>query len=124
MKLTVPSSIPSSYYIDGQLGLTKALHMKEAEPLTRRGRNVRISLDVNTTVRIIRRQVEVGDRNTGEVVECLEGYILTEVHIVERRAESRDAKGIGRDDPLKARIVEDILRERRKAGESYDVQKY
>lgn len=69
---------------------------------------------MNTTSRVIRRQLEVTDRDTREVVERLERNILAQLHAVEDRAERSNTQRVRRDRPREVFIVE---QERRKLGE-------
>ena len=69
---------------------------------------------MNTTSRVIRRQLEVANRDTREVFERLERDVLAELHAVEDRAERSNTQRVRRDRPRELLIVE---QERRKLGE-------
>ena len=64
--------------------------------------------------RVIGRKLEVADGDAREPIERLERNVLTQLHTVEDRTESREAERIGRDRPLEVLVVK---QERRKVGE-------
>ena len=69
---------------------------------------------MNTTSRVIGRQLEVANRDTREVVERLERDILAQLHAVEDRAERSNTQRVRRDRPRELLVME---QERRKLGE-------
>ena len=64
--------------------------------------------------RVIGRKLEVADGDAREPIERLERNVLTQLHTVEDRTESREAERISRDRPLEVLVVK---QECRKVGE-------
>ena len=66
---------------------------------------------MNTTSRIITRQLEVADGNAGKVVERLECQVLRQLNVVEDRSQRLKTQFRGGDGPCELRIVKDARRE-------------
>lgn len=77
---------------------------------------------MDSTGRIVRGKIKVGDRDAGQVVESLEREVFAKVDVVEGSPEGGHTKSSCRYDPLKARITENIFRERREPNSKRGVK--
>ena len=99
--VTVPRSIPSSAQYH-EVNFSRCGNIA----LTGRGRDKGVRLDVDATGRVVRRELEVADRNPREAIECLERDILAEFDTVKDRPECRQLERIRRDRPCEIGVVQ------------------
>jgi hypothetical protein len=73
---------------------------------TRRRRYERIGLDVDSSCRIIRRELEVADSYTRKAIEGLQSDVLAERNTIENCAKRSNPKFVGMNRPSEVRIMQ------------------
>ena len=99
--VTVPRSIPSSAQCN-EVNFSR----RGNTALTGRGGDKGVRFNVDATGRVVRRELEVADRNPREAIERLERDVLAEFDTVEDRPECRQPECIRRDRPCEIGVVQ------------------